>query len=188
MIEDIGQAFPLVIAAMLCMMLTMVDVSAPSVSLEGKNLWQLQVLPVTAWEILRAKLIPPFVLGIPALAVAIPFVLATFQVPTPFLFLIPLTALAFLGTISMVGLVANLLFPNFKWTNEMVPVKQSVSVMIALLGGMAFVVAAGVGYYLLRAHVTPVLYLSLFLVLLCALDIALYAWLRTRGVKRFEQL
>ena len=145
-------------------------------------------MPVTAWEILRAKLIPPFLLGVPALAIAIPFILATFKVSTPYLFLIPLTALDFLGTISMVGLVANLLFPNFKWTNEMVPVKQSVSVMIALLGGMAFVVAAGVGYYLLRAHVTPVLYLSLFLVLLCALDAALYAWLRTYGVKRFEQL
>lgn len=188
MIEDIGEALPLALAAMLCMMLSMVDTSAPSLSLEGKTLWQLQVLPVTSWEILRAKLIPPFVLGIPALAVALPFILVTFKLPTPYLFLIPATALVYLCMLSLLGLAANLLFPNFKWTNEMVPVKQSVSVAIALLGGMAFVAAAGVVYYLLREHVTPVLYLSLFLVLLCALSAGLYAWLRTRGVKRFEQL
>ena len=30
--------------------------AAPSVSLEGKSLWLLQSLPVTPWQVLRAKL------------------------------------------------------------------------------------------------------------------------------------
>ena len=32
------------------------DMTAPSVSLEGKSLWLMQSLPVTPWQVLRAKL------------------------------------------------------------------------------------------------------------------------------------
>ena len=42
--------------------------AAPSVSLEGKNLWLLQSLPVKPWQALRAKLTVQLLLtGIPAL-------------------------------------------------------------------------------------------------------------------------
>lgn len=54
----------LLIAASICMMITMNDISAPSVSLEGKNLWIVQVLPVTGWQILKAKLNMHIILNI----------------------------------------------------------------------------------------------------------------------------
>ena len=42
--------------AAVCMMATMIDTAAPSVSLEGKNLWLVQSLPVRPFAVLRAKL------------------------------------------------------------------------------------------------------------------------------------
>lgn len=41
------EILPLIITAAVCMISSMNDISAPSVSLEGKNLWLLQVLPVS---------------------------------------------------------------------------------------------------------------------------------------------
>lgn len=44
------------------------DMAAPSISLEGKNLWLLQSLPVKPWQALRAKLSVQLLLtSIPAL-------------------------------------------------------------------------------------------------------------------------
>lgn len=39
-----------------CAAASMNDLTAPSISLEGKNLWIVRSLPVTSWQILRAKL------------------------------------------------------------------------------------------------------------------------------------
>lgn len=56
---------------MLCLISSMNDITAPSVSLEGKNIWIVQSLPVTAWQVLRAKLNLHIVLTIPPLAILI---------------------------------------------------------------------------------------------------------------------
>ena len=42
------------------------DMASSSISLEGKNLWLAQSLPVTPWQVLRAKLlVQVLVTGIP---------------------------------------------------------------------------------------------------------------------------
>ena len=51
------------LCAALCMAGTMIDTAAPSVSLEGKNLWLVQSLPVDLWKVLRAKLHAQLLLG-----------------------------------------------------------------------------------------------------------------------------
>ena len=54
------------LCAALCLIGSMNDMTASSVSLEGKNLWLAQSLPVTAWQLLRAKLLVQLlVTGIP---------------------------------------------------------------------------------------------------------------------------
>lgn len=46
----------MLLCAALCTLVGMNDMAAPSVSLEGKSLWLAQSLPVTSWQVLRAKL------------------------------------------------------------------------------------------------------------------------------------
>ena len=65
------------LCAAVCALISMNDMAAPSVSLEGKSLWLAQSLPVTAWQVLRAKLrmhllltaVPGAVLGVCLVAV-----------------------------------------------------------------------------------------------------------------------
>ena len=44
------------ITLMICAVMSMNDITAPSISLEGKNIWIAKTLPVDTWQILRAKL------------------------------------------------------------------------------------------------------------------------------------
>ena len=78
--------------------------------------------------------------------------------------------------------------PNLKWTNETVPVKQSMSVMITLFGGWAVVLALGAIYFALFNYVTATVYFIIVCVLLAGLCAALYLWIKNKGSKIFASL
>ncbi len=70
--EAVGIGIPRfapIAAAAVCMVLSTIAITAPSaVSLEGRTIWLSQSLPVTPWQVLRAKLaVHLWVGGIPAL-------------------------------------------------------------------------------------------------------------------------
>ncbi|MGM9669895.1 MAG: hypothetical protein ACI3VZ_09125 [Faecousia sp.] len=178
----------LIAVAVMCCIVSMNDISAPSVTLEGKSLWIAQSLPVDPWQVLRAKLklhlllteIPCLLLGIAFVAVMQPEV-----VPGVLMLLIPLLY----GVLTaLVGLAVNLKVPNLNWTNETVAVKQSVGVLITLLGGWAVIVLLGVGYYFLVDLITPVWFMVILTVLLAAVCAGLTAWLKKRGTRIYASL
>ena len=90
--------------------------------------------------------------------------------------------------VDLFGLFMNLKFPNLTWTNEAVPVKQSVSVTVTLFGGWVVVLALGALYVAVREFVTPVLYLALACVLLAGFCAWLFLWIRKRGAEIFSTL
>ena len=62
---DMRGCIPVLICAGICLISSMNNMAAPSVSLEGKNLWLAQSLPVTPWQVLRAKLSVQLILSAP---------------------------------------------------------------------------------------------------------------------------
>lgn len=179
---------PLMAAALICMITSMNDISAPSVSLEGKSIWLLQSLPVSPWQALRAKirlhliltLIPTLILGV-CVSIAL-------RVSFPAAVLILITAALFVLFTDLVGLSLNLKMPNLKWTNETVPIKQSMSVMITLFGGWAVVLALGAIYFALFNYVSATVYFIIVCVLFAGLCTALYMWIKNKGSKIFASL
>lgn len=179
---------PVLLAACICMVISMIDISAPSVSLEGKNLWQLQSLPLDPWQPLLAKLQIHWILTlIPTLICEILVMLAlpctAFQ--RLLLLLMPLCYGIFSG---MLGLSLGLKFPNLTWTNETAPIKQSACVTIALFGGWGYSILMGGLYFLVQTFLSATVYLLLMLVLTSVLSALLYTWLRKRGTKIFASL
>ena len=75
-LDDVFSSRPgtsaVLLCTMLCMMLSMNDMAAPSVSLEGKSIWIPQSLPVEPKTVLRAKMSVQLLLGgIPMLFICI---------------------------------------------------------------------------------------------------------------------
>lgn len=188
MFDESGQYVPLLAAAAVCMLTSMNDISAPSVSLEGKSLWLAQSMPVTAWQALRAKLRLHLMLTLPPALVLVACACAALKLSLLFSGLIAVVTALFVLMTALVGLTLNLKMPNLKWTDETVPVKQSMAVMLTLFGGWAVVVALGGVYAALSKMIGAAGYLGCTAALLAAVCAALGGWLRTRGARIFSTL
>ncbi len=178
----------LLLAAMACMMGAMIDITAPSVSLEGKHLWILQTLPVTPVQVLYAKLKLHLLVAVPTTLIAVVCLLVAVSPSLPFILLIPLAALLFTVLVALFGLFMNLKAPNLSWTSETVPVKQSMSVTVTLFGGWGAVPALGALYIPLHGHIPPALYLGLCCAVLALACGYLLYWISTKGAKIFASL
>lgn len=186
--EIFRQYVPLIAAGAICMIATMNDMAAPSVSLEGKNLWVAQSLPITGRQALTAKLLLQLIL---TLVPAIPLIAAVEWLIKPNLFfavLIPVIAVLFILFMASFGLAINLKVPNLSWTNEIVPIKQSFSVMAALFGGWAIIMVLAGLYMLLKSVFSVEAYFILVGALLLACCGILLRWIQTKGARIFETL
>ncbi len=131
---------PFVLAMPLCM----TSATSCTISMEGKNFWQLQVLPVKVNDVYLAKLLMNLAVAAPFYAVSVVLLIFGARpnlVDALHYFLLPLVLLAFC---IMLGLACNLRFPNFTWDNEAQVVKQGASTLISMLFGMIAVIVPGV--------------------------------------------
>ena len=182
-----GMAALLAVAA-LCMMVSMNDLTAPSVSLEGKNLWIVQVFPVKPAQVLYAKLKLHLLLTLIPAALLTAAALVVLQPEPVYFLLIPVAVGLFAVLMGLVGLCLGLKMPNLSWTDETVPVKQSLSVMLTLFGGWVIVLGLGGLYFAVAQWIAPAVYLGLASVLLAGASAVLFGWLRTRGAAIFRWL
>ena len=179
--------FP-VLATALCLLASMTDISAPSVSLEGRSLWILRSAPIHPAAVLRAKL--QFHCAVSGAASIIASVLVCLEVEaTPAQWalgiVMPLLFVVFEG---LLGLLCGLKYPVLDWENENQAVKTGMAVFIAMFGAMgAVVVLAGVWAGL--SFLLPMeLALCADVLLLAAVDLLLYRRLVTRGAETFASL
>lgn len=193
LIRMVFEMFPEEILALgmigaVCLMISMNDLTAPSISLEGKNLWILQSFPVSGREVLMAKLKMHLLLTlIPAI---VPILAIEWLLHPDLFYLIMLPIMVVLYTVLMalLGLFLNLKMPNLHWSNEIIPIKQSAPTMLTLFGGWVLVIAMAGIYYLLQKYVTAMTFSVCVAVLLAVADKSLFRWMMGKGARIFEQL
>ena len=156
-----------------------------SVSIEGKNLWILQSLPVTGYQALRAKLRMANLLTLPAAGLAgLSCAFVTGQWP-----LVTLAAVLFALFSNLFGLRLGILHAKLDWVNEAQAVKQGWAVMIAMFGCWGIIIAVGALWMMWLAELTSAaVFLLGFSAVLLAVNALLLRWLKTRGAERFSAL
>ena len=179
----------LCIAAAIAFLGSMCDFTAPSISLEGKHLWVIRTLPVPATSVMMAKITVHLILSvIPSVIFAVTAAIV-FEMSLWFFVLTVLTAVIFSLFTAVLGVFTNLLFPNLNWTNEIVPIKQSMSVTICIFGSWVIALVFGVLYhFVFKEILAPVVYLALCLLVMITVTAILFAWIKTKGAKKFELL
>lgn len=185
---DREASIPIIFGAIACMATAMNDITAPSVSLEGKNLWILQSLPINPWQALKAKL--NLHLALTIVPTAIMTICAAIVIDTDIvgkLFVI-LYPLLFVFMEACFGLVINLKRPNLTWTNEIIPIKQSMGVMLSIFGGWAYAIIPAAVYFLVGYKMNASLFLGLVTAVTVIICVLLHRWLRTQGAKVFAEL
>ncbi|MCQ2414102.1 MAG: hypothetical protein MJ082_04840 [Clostridia bacterium] len=176
------------VPAALLLFVAMIDIAAPTVSLEGKGFWQLQTLPIDMRKVILAKMVPQFVLSLPALL----FVAVCFVIALPVgavgtvLTIFAAVVLAILNTIF--DMAAGVRYANIYWNNEIVPIKQGAAVSLSIFGiwGVG-VILAGVGFAL-SLFLSPMLVFAVELLLCLGISALLWRGLMTKGATKLLTL
>jgi len=158
--------------------------SASSISLEGKSLWIIKSLPVEPKTIYFAKIAVNLTIVAPVLfdVILIDIILHLGLVKGIIMLLVAILGAVF---ISIWGILVNLRFPNFNWTSEVTVIKQSAASMVSVFTGF-ILVGIQVGFIMLIPNYE--LGYLIYILLLAAVDFALYRILLTWGNKRFLEL
>ena len=180
---------PVMILAMLYLS-SMTIISASTISLDAKTLWIPKALPIKESNVLLSKAFPHFV-------VSVPFVLiASIVLQFPFkigfigrimLIFVPIIASAFNA---LLGVVINLHFPKFNWTNEAQVVKQGASAFLAMLISAVPVILLTIITVIIGVtKVIPMGFaLGLYLIIYVIGCFLLYKWMISKGANRFKAL
>lgn len=176
-------AVPFFLTAAICFIISTSALSSVSVSIEGKSMWIIQSLPVSPFEILRAKermsvrigtvpsLVAVITLGIVLRLEAWEVIMAAFAV------------FVYVWLNTDFGLYLNLKKPQFNWSNAAALTKQSTPVVINLFGGWAFCIGIAVGGFFLSRVINGTIVLALFITLLLSVEIILHRYLKTKGAE-----
>lgn len=164
------------------------SLSAPSISLEGKNFWIIRSLPVNSYAVINAKIslheiftIPPaMIMGIATCyTLGLDWSTSVNILAADFIFIV---------LMAQAGVALNLKMPKMDWVNETQAVKSSIPALITIFGGWLAAIILGGAFYLLRNLVDVQSYLVGLLIVLALLTRVLGNWLRGRGVKIFETI
>lgn len=162
--------------------------TVPSVSLEGEQLWQLQSLPVTPWQVLRAKLDLHLLVTLPPALLCLACGLVLLRVPWTSALLAGLLVALDVVFTAAAGLMFGVTMPRFHWTSEMAVIKQNPSVLLALLVNWAAGFVLGVGVLVLAQFVPAEAAWMAALGILALADGAALRWLKTKGAERLRRL
>lgn len=184
------------IAAFLCLMTAMGIMTASSVSLEGSSLWILKTLPVSSKSILKAKLklqLSVYILPLLFISFVMVYVFRPSILDAVLLFVLILLCEVF---IAEVGLIENLKRPRFDWKNEAIVIKQSAAVGFSMLISGVVPVAIFVPYVVFLSGlfngglviITGSVYFIIAIAIYLVLDILLYYWIMTKGVRKFDEM
>ena len=179
---------PVLLCAAVCLLASMNDMAAPSVSLEGRQLWLAQSLPVTPWQVLHAKLDTQLLLtGVPMLFCALCAVI-TLPGGAAEMALAVVVALLYTLLSALAALALGLRLPNLTWTNETTPIKQSGCVMLALFANWFYAIALGGLYFLCGRYLSAAAYLALAAAITAVVCALLLRWVKQRGTRIFAAL
>lgn len=172
----------------MCMMCTLNGISSPSISLEGKNLWVLQSLPISEKSVLEAKVNAHVLLN------SIPAVISTAIMCIAFgqnilnIVLSCCIVWMYIWFDARLGLILNLKHNNLEWTNEIIPIKQGISVLFNLLIGMAFsVVIMALSAFALNL-LNSAVYMAICVIVFVLLNIVEIRWINKKGISIFKSL
>lgn len=151
-----------------------------SFSLEGRNLWQLKVLPINSLDIFKAKIYIDMMIMTPTVIISTLLITFGLELNIFYSLFVIIIQIIWCFLIPTIGLIVNLKYLDTKWESEAVIVKRSLSVNIIKLGGIIIVGCLFYAYLYININ----MYLVCFLIASIALSIICIYILKVWGENR----
>lgn len=180
---------PETVCMLLCLFAAFNTVSAPSLSLEGNKLWIPKSLPVSPGDVLISKAMLHFMVCAPFSLVSSFICILVINADVYRMILMVVVPASVVVFQSLFGVAVNLKFPKFDWVSETIVIKQSLSVLVAMFGGIALVGLPVLAYSsLLDGFLNAATFLLIYSLCFIIASVFLYRYIVTKGVKIFESL
>lgn len=173
----------------LCFLSSTVIFSSASLSLEGKQFWQVQVLPISPAKVLLSKALMHLLISLPVV-LGSSLALCVLLKPAGWM-LLYLLALPSLITVvlAFLGVLVNLRFPKLHWNTQTEAIKQSMSPFLTMLAGMSLTLVPILLFALVFSNITSLtIFLGGLTVLYALLAFLLLRLIMTRGEASFLRL
>ncbi len=184
----LGNIHPVAVMFISGMLISMVYISTPSISLEGKTLWIYKSLPISAYEIIKAKEKLHLVFSAVPSIVSVILLGIAFKLDYSMIVEIICVNVLFIYLMADFGLMIGLLRPNFDWTTETQPVKGSVSGLISMGAGWLINIIACGAFFLVKDAVDINQYIIVVIVVFAVGCRLLKQWLAKKGTELFYAL
>lgn len=178
----------IVLSAVISAMLISGNMSAASVSVEGKNFYITKSLPIGHKTFFASKILACLFVTLPfSLLSSIVSIILFFDVlgiwGSVFVLIIPMTAVI---SCSIFGLLINLLHPNLEWQNVSEVIKSGLPIFIVAFGGMALngIACAVLVSVKLGQVLASLIYLAIYIVL----GVVSYILLNKKGEELYNNL
>jgi ABC-2 type transport system permease protein len=183
-----SEIIPYLVSGALATTVGMSSTSASSISLEGKNIWILKAHPVNPKAVFLAKAGFNMLLTLPVSLLAV--IITSFTLSLGILDSLLLIAFAFMicTYVGLVGVLFNMWFPKMEWDSDTVVVKQSLSVLLAMLAGMFLSIILFVPGLIFGTQIPFYLYQLILIVFYGLINAGIWKLLSGRGVKAFNEL
>ena len=173
----------ILLAFVIGLLIILSNVTYASISIEGKQRELLKSYPISIKELLLAKYLFHLSLTVPMIFICATLLGIVCRMNVSeycLLFLLPTVFSAFAGAL---GLLRNLVFPNYEWENVTYIVKQSISAIITIL--LSVLIVGGSLWIVLYFFHTHILFASYLLVSLFVLMTMLIGILLKKVSKTF---
>lgn len=162
------------------------QIAASAISREGKNFYINKYLPVSYMIQIGAKALSAIIISLLGMAVMLLTVTLLLKLPVHIVFLIAAIGPVGIVFATFIGIILDIMNPKLNWDSEHKAVKQNMNVVFSMMIGIACAGAAVLA--VLKLEITLIPAFLLIFAVFGLLDIGLYSFLKTKGVRMFENI
>ena len=189
--EEVGGiniSLPLLYYILVLFSCLMTSITSSSISLEGKTINITKSLPISEKDILKSKIIYPYIIELPLILVSELLFFIVFKVNIAYILLIFSMSIIIVTLSSIIGIIINLKYPKMNASNDTEVVKQSMSSMISLFINMGIIIISLILGTLLYNKINTYILLIIHILILLFITIILYIILMNKGTGEYKSI
>lgn len=186
-LEQIGIFKSIIGLGIILFVSAMSSTTSSAISLEGKNIWLIKSLPVSAKKVFVSKILINLIVMLPFMYIAVIIASIVFAVDITGTILLLFISTSSITMIAVMGIAINLIAPKLNAPNDTVVVKQSASAFLTMLIGILIV--GMIMIPTITYNITnPNMYM--FYVLLATTTLSWIVWklIVKYGVKKYDKI
>lgn len=135
-VSGIASIIQMVLPFVYALLMSIATMTSASISMEGKNFWIIQTLPIKSDKVFLSKILANITVAAPFYVVSVILGCLTIEADIVEYVWMAIIPACYIVYMAVVGISVNIAFPILNWENEVRVVKQSAATLVSMIVGM----------------------------------------------------